>query len=218
MKTGAIIIIALLVSGLVLGTLLLAVPGTREIVSTTTRIITLTETSTITKFATVTRQGYGLPTPLLEKLSSMVPDYDRAQAYHIYVPGEPGVYSYGFAVFWRYGENHTHLIIFHALENKTIIIGLNSLIQTRFAAAKNIPNTPAAFIPRAEMTETVITDSGQTLTRRWEIIPTSPGYPSTPQVERAGDMVWVIQYRLLDEREYGESLVARYYFLEIIVR
>jgi len=217
-KTGALIVVVIIISGLVLGTLLLAMPRTFETTSTTSRLVTVTATYTSTSYATVTRQGYGMPTQLLEKLSSILPDYEKAQAYHVYVPSEPGRYSYSFAVFWRYEENHTHLIYFHAPLNKTFIIGLNSLIQTRFAAAKNIPNTPAAFIPRAEMTETVITDRGDTMTRRWDIVPTSPGYPSTPQVERAGDMAWVITYRLLDDREYGESLVARYYFLEIIVR
>ena len=218
MKTGALLVVALLLSGLVLGTLLLAMPRTLEATSTTTRLATTTATITSTRFATVTRQGYGMPTQLLEKLSSMLPNYDKAQAYHVYVPSEPGRYSYSFAVFWRYEENHTHLIYFHAPANKSFTLGLNSLIQTRFAAAKNIPNTPAAFIPRAEMTETVITERGESFTRRWDIVPTSPGYPSSPQVERAADMVWVITYRLLDDKEYGESLVARYYFLEIIVR
>lgn len=218
MKTSIAVAAVLLAVGLASSYLLFSGPQSRGEITTFTHTATATLTVTSTKFTSVEKPGYGLPDLLLQKLSQIQPDYDTKEAYHVYVPDKPGTYSYGFAVFWKYGINHTHLIFFHVADNRRIVFGPSSFVQTRFVAAKNIPNIEASVIPRAYITETVITGGGETFSKSWQILPNIPGYPSTPQIERnVGDIVWIISYAPLEQRPYGESLVARYYFLEIIV-
>ncbi|MDW8063771.1 MAG: hypothetical protein RMI43_06340 [Candidatus Caldarchaeum sp.] len=217
MKVWVGLVLATLLAGLFLATLFAGQPREQITHATITRYQTITAFSTVTRYTTVDKPGYSLPSALLEKLSSVVPNYEREEAYHIIVPSAPGTYSYGFAVFWKYGENHTHLLVFHAPENARYVFDVASFIQTRFVAAKNIPNVQASVFPRAELTETVVTSDGHIMVKKWDIQPTMPGYPSTPQIERGGSMVWVVSYKPLENVEYGESLVARYYFLEITV-
>lgn len=188
---------------------------------TQTFYVTSTLTKTVTYTATMVKtagEGSGsVPPSILLKIAEKYPSYETFQSYHVWLPAKPATYTYSFAVFWRFGENHTHIIFFHPPAGGRIVFMLGSLIQTRFAAAKNIPNVPAPNLPVALMSETVFTEDGQDFVKTWEIGPQVQGYPSQPQVERGGHMAWVISYKPLEHRDYGESLVARYYFLEVKV-
>lgn len=217
MRTWSALIVLLLFAGLLLSTFIVFVPHGHTTTAFVTKSEVVTVYSTVFRYLTIDKPGYDLSKQLLEQLSRVVPGYEKIEAYHIIVPSTPGTHSYGFAVFWKQGINHTHLIFFHAPDNARYVLDVDSFIQTRFVAAKHIPTVEARIIPRAELTETVITEKGETYRKQWDILPTTPGYPSTPQVDRGGDMVWIISYRPLEEKDYGETLVARYYFLKITV-
>ncbi|MEM0441267.1 MAG: hypothetical protein QXF45_07285 [Candidatus Caldarchaeum sp.] len=217
MKAIAVGLAVFITAALILGLFLTTPQREAVTTATTTKQITITSVSTVVRFTTVDKPGYSLPQPLMEKVAEIVPDYEKIQGYHILLPSEPGTYSYSFAVFWPYGENHTHLIFFHCEQTRRFVLTPSSFVQVRFVAARNIPNIQASVFPRGEIVETVVTDGGETSSKRWDIVPTIPGYPSTPQVERGGNMVWIVSYRPVEKGEYGESLVARYYFLEVTV-
>jgi len=185
----------------------------------TTIIKEITTTTTKTTLAVRTAgPGYSsMPADMLLRLAEMVPDYEKLETYHVWVPDKPGVYLYRFGIFWRFGENHTHLVVFHPPEGRRFTFRPDSLIQVRFAAAKNIPNNPSSITPTALIEEKVLTEDGAVYEKTWEIKPPLQGIPSQPQRETGGHQVWVITYRPLELRSYGESLVARYYFLELQV-
>ncbi|MEM1945948.1 MAG: hypothetical protein QW614_01610 [Candidatus Caldarchaeum sp.] len=191
--------------------------STRTIEPTIMSTLTKTVTSTVTVAKTVVEGSGSIPSSIVLKIAETYPNFETMQTYHVWLPAKPGTYVYSFAVFWRYGENHSHIIYFHPPEGGKITFMLDSLIQTRFAAAKNIPNVPAPNPPVALLRETVFTEDGQVSVMSWDIGPHVQGYASRPQVERGGHIAWAVSYTPLEQKAYGESLVARYYFLQIRV-
>jgi len=193
--------------------------GGQTITHYTTVVREVTTTTTRTTLAIKTAgPGYSsLPANMMLRLVNMVPDYQNVETYHIWVPDKPGVYLYKFAVFWKFGENHTHIVVFHPPENRRFIFRPDSLIQVRFAAAKNIPNTPSPITPTALIVENVLTEDETVYSKSWEINPPLQGIPSQPQQASGGHQLWIVQYTPLELKNYGESLVARYYFLEMQV-
>ena len=185
--------------------------------TTIVREVTTTTTKTTLAIKTAGPSYSSLPANMMLRLVNMVPDYQNVETYHIWVPDKPGVYLYKFAVFWKFGENHTHIVVFHPPENRRFIFRPDSLIQVRFAAAKNIPNTPSPITPTALIVENVLTEDETVYSKSWEINPPLQGIPSQPQQASGGHQLWIVQYTPLELKNYGESLVARYYFLEMQV-
>jgi len=185
-----------------------------------TSTVATTQARTVTSLSTVVVQPPALPSGLAEMMEEAVPGSTSAQAYHIYLPNDEGTYKYFFAVYWRYRDNLTHVIVFHKKPSTKAFMLSNSLVQTRFAAAWNIPNNQAARAPHANITEVVLSLGGTPTMRSWEIKPTLHGYASKPVSGLGETTVWIVTYQLIDmpEGASDENLVARYYFLEIGVR
>ncbi|MDW7978765.1 MAG: hypothetical protein RMH74_08180 [Candidatus Caldarchaeum sp.] len=222
MRTASVLLVLLL--GLsAFSVIFLATPRGENQVKTTTFATTSTFTATTTISLTTTivitetRQGWDPSSALVEAVGKRYPNQESFETYHIRLPNNPGTYYYSFAVFWKYNQNHTHIIYFHLPENKQMAILPDSTIQIRFVSARYLPNIPAPWPPIAEVVETVFTGDGFVSSRAWVLNRQIPGYPSSPQVERSGPQAWVVSYRPLDSEPAGESLVARYYFLVIRV-
>ena len=222
MKTAmALLIIVMMVLGVV-GVIAL-IPARMETVSTTiinTTTVTTTAhyTTTIGLSETYTVTKPPIPSTLSGKMEEIIPGSSIAPTYHIRLPSKPGVYKYNFAVFWKFKEEHIHTIIIEASEGMRFYIMPNSLIQVRLAAASNVPNTPAPFGPNAILTEIAFGDDGRARRQSWEMRPNVYGIPSKPQIETGTVAVMMVRYVPGEMGETGESLVARYYFLEISVR
>jgi hypothetical protein len=45
-------------------------------------------------------------------LVETMPDHSKRRDIPYRGPDKPGVYLYRFAVFWKFGENHTHIVVF----------------------------------------------------------------------------------------------------------
>jgi len=195
---------------------------TQTIVSTSTQTTTVTGFVTVTNTLTEVREGPGsaYPPALASAMEKVVPGSTSAPAYHIYLPAEEGVYGYNFAVYWRYRENLTYVIVFHKQPGTSASTIGDSLIQTRFAAAWNIPNNQAHRAPRANLTEIELKSGGGMKTNSWNILPVLQGYPTKPVTTFDDITVWVVTYRLLEmpEGASDENMVARYYFIEIAVK
>ncbi|MEM1937073.1 MAG: hypothetical protein QXX49_02705 [Candidatus Caldarchaeum sp.] len=223
MKTAAVLVVVFL--GLAAFSVLLVAGPRAESLTTATTTLTRTVVSTVVATQTVTtmvsKTASGTEvmqsSALLELLSSRYPNYESMETYRIKLPSKPGTYQFSFAVFWRYGQNHSHVIIIEPPEKAEMVFMLDSLIQTRFVSSRHLPNIPAPWPPTASLTETVLTEDGRVLSRTWNITRNVPGYPSTPQVERSGAQAWVVSYKPLQDEQSGDSLVARYYFLVVRV-
>ena len=222
MKTTlALLIIVMMVLGLV--GVIAFIPArvetmTTTIFNTTTMTATALHTTTIGLGETYTVTQPPIPPALSGKMEEIIPGSTTAATYHIKLPSKPGVYKYSFAVFWKFKEEHVHTIVIEASEGTRFYMMPSSLIQVRLAAASNVPNTPAPFGPNATLTEIALGDDGVVRSESWEMRPNVYGIPSKPQIETGTVAVMVVKYIPGAMGETGESLVARYYFLEISVR
>jgi hypothetical protein len=116
-----------------------------------------TTTKTTLAIKTAGLDYLSLPAKMILLLVETMPDHSKRRDIPYRGPDKPGVYLYRFAVFWKFGENHTHIVVFDPPENRRFIFRPDSLIQVRFAAAKNIPNNPSPIIPTALIKENVLT-------------------------------------------------------------
>ncbi|MEM3031636.1 MAG: hypothetical protein QW756_07490 [Nitrososphaerota archaeon] len=224
MRTSiAVLILVMLVLGAV-GVVALNLGRTETVTQTTFNTVTVTSATTLILTATV---GLGethtivkpmIPDQIASLMEELVPGSTSSAIYYVKLPAEPGVYKYSFAVFWRFGEENIHTIVLESPEGRRFSIMPGSLIQVRFASAKNIPNTPAPFGSNATLTEVAIDSEGVVRIKSWEMLPNIYGIPSQPQIEYGSLSVWVVKYVPKEMGDAGESLVARYYFLEIAVR
>lgn|GEM_PF-2291086 len=218
--TLAVLITVMMVMGLV-GVIAFAPSKTETITTTistiTTTTVTALQTTTIALGETYTVTKPIIPPALSNKMEEAIPGSTDAISYHIKLPSKTGLYKYSFAVFWKFKEEHIHTIVIEASEGTRFYMRPDSLIQVRLAAAGNVPNTPAPFGPNATLTEIALGDDGVIKSLNWEMRPNIYGIPSKPQIERGAMVVLVVKYTPGEMGETGESLVARYYFLEISV-
>ncbi|GBC69068.1 hypothetical protein HRbin01_00759 [archaeon HR01] len=224
MKAAVAVIVLMLLIGTAGFLLLNLSPGPGVATTTVTSYSTVTAsttafyTTTVALGETFTVTKPIIPEIVAERMEELAPGSTSQNIYHIRLPEKPGEYTYGFGVFWRFGEEHTHTIVFEAPQGRIFTILPSSYIQVRYASARNIPNTPAPIGPNATLTEMTFDGQGRMWTSSWEMRPNIYGIPSRPQLETGSIMVIVVRYTPLEMGEYGESLVARYYFFDILLR
>lgn len=90
MKFRVGLLVVAVLAGFFLATFVNIQPREQALTGTTVKQITVTAFSTVTRYRTVEKPGFKLPTALL---STIVPDYENEETYHIIVPTVPGYHS-----------------------------------------------------------------------------------------------------------------------------